>query len=106
MLNESTIIWYTLDFEEYIGNLLAAFVSLRVFEIVSRDHYPIEGGLSFIRRISDRVPHFMNGHFNDYFKRVGREWVICDETECRLVADRAVWSGGDRICSWKLSDTA
>jgi hypothetical protein len=78
-----------LDFEEYIGDLLAAFVSLRVFEIISRDSCPIEGGLSFIRRISDRVPHlerFMNGHFNAYFLRVGREWDICDETECRLAA--------------------
>jgi hypothetical protein len=71
-------------------NRLAALVSLRVFksgfrflgeDITSPDRY-----LPFIKEIFDRAPKLEYVgifYYNQlrYGKRVGAEWVICDEAE-------------------------
>jgi hypothetical protein len=75
-----------LDVDEYIVNLLAALVHLRIFTILLPKDCPINGH-SFIMKASDRVPHleyFSIPHFNHYYKRVGGELVICDQTEFPL----------------------
>ena len=74
-----------MDFDEYIVNLLAAFVHLRIFEFEADDDYPIEDAHPFIMKASDRVPHleyFSIPHLDLYYKRVGGKLVICDLTEC------------------------
>ena len=73
-----------LDFDEYIVDLLAAFVHLRIFEFEFDDDYLINDGHQFIMKVSDRVPHLEYlsvSHLNHYYKRVGGELVICDRTE-------------------------
>jgi hypothetical protein len=89
-----------LGVDEYVENLLAALVHLRIFELsFSRDH-SIKDGHPFTMKVSDRVPHleyFSMPHLeyfsmryleylsmpdlNCYYKRVGGELVICDRTE-------------------------
>jgi hypothetical protein len=76
-----------LDVDEYIVNLLAALVHLRIFAILLPKDCPIKDGRSFIMKASDRVPHleyFSMPHLNHYYKRVGAELVICDRTEFPL----------------------
>jgi hypothetical protein len=71
-----------LDLDEYIVNLLAALVHLRIFEI--DEDCPIKDVRQFIMNVSDRVPHleyFHISHLICYCKRVGGELVICDGTE-------------------------
>jgi hypothetical protein len=73
-----------LDVDEYIVNLLAAFVHLRIFEFKPDDNCPIRDGHSFIMKASDRVPHLeylSMLHLNHYYKRVGGELLICDRPE-------------------------
>jgi hypothetical protein len=73
-----------LEFEEEIGNMLAVFISLRVFAIRSGDHCPIKDGLSFVTNVSGRASRLEYFHIEDlcgYYKRVGGEWVTCDKTE-------------------------
>ena len=74
-----------LGVDEYIVNLLAAFVHLRIFSIQFSKDCTIKDGERFIMKVSDRVPHleyFSIPHLKRYFKRVGGELVICDQTEC------------------------
>jgi len=71
------------DLDEYIVNLLAGLVHLRIFELDGQS--PIENIHQFIMKISDRVPHleyFSMSYRGPYYKRVGGELVICDRTEC------------------------
>jgi hypothetical protein len=73
--------------DEYVVNLLAALVHLRIFTILLLKDCPIKDGHSFIMKVSDRVPHveyFSMPHLNHYYKRVGGELVICDRTEFPL----------------------
>jgi hypothetical protein len=73
-----------LEFEEEIGNMLAIFISLRVFAIRSGDQCLIKDGLSFVTNVSGRASHLEYIHIEDlcdYYKRVGGEWVACDVTE-------------------------
>jgi hypothetical protein len=72
-----------LGVDEYLVNLLAAFVHLRIFSIhdgTIKDDHP------FIVKVSDRVPHleYFSMHPLDHYKRVGGKLVICDQTECPL----------------------
>ena len=76
-----------LDFNEYIVNLLAALVHLRVFTTIFSNGCPIENVHRFITKLSDRVPHleyFSIPPLNHYYKRVGGELVVCDWTECPM----------------------
>jgi hypothetical protein len=76
-----------LDVEEYIVNLLAALVHLRIFEFKFSDDCPIKDRHRFIMKVSDRVPHLEYFHMPDlyhYYKRVGGKLVICDRSECPL----------------------
>ena len=82
-----------LDFDENIGSLLAALVSLQVFKlsfsVFYEYEYPIDDGLAFIAEVSDKAPHlkyFALPDVPEYCKRVGGEWVFCDETEYLLFA--------------------
>ena len=73
-----------LGVDEYIVNLLAAFVHLRIFEFGVDDLYPIEDAHPLIMEASDRVPHleyFSIPHFGLYYKRVGGKLVECDWAE-------------------------
>jgi hypothetical protein len=74
-----------LDFDEYIGNLLAVLVSLRLFAVKTDDLCPLEDVFACFTKASDRAPHveyFAMCHNKDhYWKRIGGQWVICDETE-------------------------
>ena len=74
-----------LDFEEHIGSLLAVLVSLRLFAFRVYGTSPIGNVLAFITKASDQAPHleyFAMWHNKyRYWKRIGGEWVICDETE-------------------------
>jgi hypothetical protein len=73
-----------LDFEEYIVNLLAAFVHLRIFELFAGDMGPIKDGHPFIMKVSDRAPQleYLSIPRNcRYYKRVGGELVSCDQAE-------------------------
>ena len=60
-------------------------VSLRVLTIASDDEgCLIDDGLSFVLRVSDQAPHleyFAIPYLDYAVKRVGGEWVNCDETE-------------------------
>ena len=76
--------------DEYIVNLLAALVHLRIFSIHFSRHCTIKDIHPFIMKVSDRVPHieyFSMSHLDHYFyyKRVGGKLVICDQTECPLL---------------------
>jgi hypothetical protein len=73
-----------LEFEEEIGDMLAVFISLRVFAIQSGYNCLITDGLSFVTKVSGRVSHLEYFHIEDlcdYYKRVGGEWVACDVAE-------------------------
>jgi hypothetical protein len=81
-----------LDFDEYIGGLLAVLVSLRLLEFEADDQFPTEDDLAFITKASDRAPHleyFSMWHTKDRYEfgrlmvraQIGGQWVICDETE-------------------------
>jgi hypothetical protein len=76
-----------LDIDEYIVNLLAALVHLRIFTMLSSRDCPIKDVHQFIMKASDRAPHLeyvsMPCH-NRYYKRVGGELVIHDRTEFPL----------------------
>jgi hypothetical protein len=70
---------------EWIGDVIAALVSLRVF--VFEYVYDFwEDAISLIMKASDRAPHLeylakIHNAESQYWKRVGGEWVICDEEE-------------------------
>jgi hypothetical protein len=69
---------------EYIVDLLAALIHLRVFELQFNGDCPREDVQRFIMKVYDRVPHleyFSMPRLKHYYKRVGGEWVICDRTE-------------------------
>jgi hypothetical protein len=70
------------DFDEYIVDLLAALVHLRIFEF--DESCPIVDACQFIMEVSDRVPHLeyisIPSHHHHH-KRVGGELVFCDSTE-------------------------
>jgi len=83
------------DFEDYVGNLLAALASLRTFEAYF-DEYdnpdddsdydydydcPIKDDLSFIKKVSDRAPRLKHIALTCHcYKRVSGEWVVCGLT--------------------------
>ena len=72
---------------EYIVDLLAALVHLRIFEIRFGDDCPIKDHHRFIMKLSDRVPHleYISTLYLEYCcKRVGGELAICDPTEFPL----------------------
>jgi hypothetical protein len=76
-----------LGFDEYIVDLLAAFVHLRIFEFEFGDDCPIKDGHQFITKASDRAPHLeyvSMPRLKRYYRLVGREFVICDRTEFPL----------------------
>src|ERR1700730_18010697 len=74
-----------LGFDEYIGSLLTVLVSLRLFAFRVYGTSPIGDALRFITKAPDRAPHLeylAMLHLEDrYWKRIGGEWVICDEAE-------------------------
>ena len=74
-----------LGFDEYIGSLLSALVSLRLFAFRVYGTSPIGDFLAFITNAPDQAPHLeylaMLQTNSRYWKRIGGEWVICDETE-------------------------
>ena len=78
-----------LDFDGHIGSLLAVLVSLRLFVFSADAQCPVDDVLAFITKVSDRAPrlqYFATWHTEDhYWKRIGGEWVICDETEFPLL---------------------
>ena len=78
------------DYTEWVKNLLAALVSLRVFK--SEFHFDGEnpafsdGYLPYIKEICDPAPKLEYIGVFDYDrfhcgKRVSGEWVLCDEAE-------------------------
>jgi hypothetical protein len=84
--------------DEWLGNLLAALISLRVFSFdftpdPSRVQ-PVSRGseqahLLFARKVTDRAPHLeyfaVSWDGNDYrWKRVHGEWVPCNMAEFPL----------------------
>jgi hypothetical protein len=78
-----------LGVDEYLLNLLAALVHLRIFTIQFIDDFPVgdapvKDADPFILKVSDRVPHleyFSIPFFDNYYKRVGGRLVVCDEDE-------------------------
>jgi hypothetical protein len=72
------------DVDKYIVNLLAALVYLRIFTFDFIEDSPIMNGHPFIMEVSDHVPHleyFPIPPLDHFYKRVGGELVVCDETE-------------------------
>ena len=72
------------DVDEYIVNLLAAFVHLRIFTFDFTEDSPIMSDHPFIMEVSDQIPHleyFSIPPLDHFYKRVGGKWVVCDETE-------------------------
>ena len=72
------------DFDEYIVNLLAGLVHLRIFEFRIERKFPLKDLHQFIMKDFDRVPHLeyvSMPHLKHYYKRFGAELVICDRTE-------------------------
>ena len=80
--------------EEWLGNLLAALISLRVFTLDSAfdiHQAPTmfgseEAYLRFVENVTDRTPHLEYFAAScdeiDYFcKRVHGKWVPCDSAE-------------------------
>ena len=73
-----------LNGDNYIGSLLAALVSLRLFAFRPESWRPTEDVLAFITKASDQAPHlecFAMSTEDHYWKRIGWEWVICNDTE-------------------------
>jgi len=65
--------------------MIAALVSLRVF-VFKYVYKESEDDASLMMKVSDRAPHLeylakIHDTENQYWKRVGGEWVICDEGE-------------------------
>jgi hypothetical protein len=84
-----------MGFNEYIGSLLAALGPFQVFEItcgnrfdfLDNDEVPLEDSLAFITEVSDKAPqlkYFAVSYLRNYCKRVGGEWIFCDETDYML----------------------
>ena len=74
-----------LDVDQYIVNLLAGLVHLRIINFYIYEEWPIKDVRQFIMNVSDRVPHleYISIPFLDqYHKRVGGELVVCNSTEC------------------------
>jgi hypothetical protein len=77
------------DFDEWLETLLAALVSLRVFQVQSYGaSRPAEMYLPFVIDVSHRAHHLEYFAYHDNYqtiggnhcwKRVCGEWVICDE---------------------------
>jgi hypothetical protein len=66
--------------DEYILNLLAALVHLRIFTF----EHCVKDVHSFVKKVSDRVPHLeylSTRNLNYCYKRVGGELVDCDRKE-------------------------
>jgi hypothetical protein len=73
-----------LDVDEYIVNLLAGLVHLRIFDFEIDKECPIKDVNQFVMKVSDRVPHlkyFSMPYLKHHYKRVGGELVVCDKTE-------------------------
>jgi hypothetical protein len=73
-----------LDFDEYIVNLLAGLVNLRLSEFDIDEECPIKDVHRFIMNVADRVPHLeylSMPTLKYYYKRVGGELVVCDRME-------------------------
>ena len=65
--------------------MIVALTSLRVFAFEGAIKN-WEDAISFIMKASDRAPHLeylanLEGDKSLYWKRVGGEWVICDDAE-------------------------
>ena len=73
------------ELDEYIGSLLEVLVSLRLFAFRLYGTSPIGDVLAFITNAPNRAPHLeylaISHKYSRYWKRIGGEWVICDETE-------------------------
>ena len=71
------------EWSEWIENLLATLVTLRVFGTESRRDGPTEGYLPFITQVSNRAPQLEYFAICDgsshYGKLVQGEWVLCDK---------------------------
>jgi hypothetical protein len=86
------------DVDEWLGNLLAAMISLRVFtfRFVSDLSWaplvllgPEPAHLLFVRTVTDRAPHLkyfavLWGVYDYHWKRVHGEWVPCHRAEFPL----------------------
>ena len=67
--------------DEYIGNLLAVLVSLRLIALKDDDPYPTGDVPALITNATARAPHLEYfAMYDRYWKRIDGEWVICDET--------------------------
>jgi hypothetical protein len=76
--------------DEWLGNLLAALISLRVFTFMFtldvHEAPPAHLLFPFVRTVTDRAPHLEYfsvswGEDNYHWKRVHGEWVTCNEAE-------------------------
>ena len=73
--------------DDWIENMLAAFVSLRVFtlDLLGDHHHLSEKYLRYITKASRQAPHVesvtISHRSNHAFrcKRVNSNWVVCDE---------------------------
>ena len=73
-----------LDVDEYIANLLTAFVHLQIFTFELQDDYPQNDVHPFIMKAFDRVLHleyFSIPRLKLYYKRVGGDVVVCNRME-------------------------
>ena len=80
--------------EEWLGSLLAALISLRVFTLEDFHLPPDMFGSQetyrrFVENVTDRALHLeyfaISSYGDDYFwKRVHGEWVPCDRAEFPL----------------------
>jgi hypothetical protein len=73
------------EWTEWIENLLANMVSLRVFGTDFHPDRSYPGYLPFIMKVSNRSPSLeymaiFDGDFH-YSKRVCGAWVLCDDSE-------------------------
>ena len=71
------------EWSEWIENLLATLVTLRVFGTVSQYGVPAGGRLPFITQVSNRAPKLEYFAIFDgeshYWKQVRGQWVLSDE---------------------------
>ena len=77
-----------LELGEYIVDLLAALVHLRIFTMLFSKACPIKDVHQFITKVSDRAPHLEYVSLpclKYYYKRDGGELVICEPTEFTFV---------------------